>query len=81
MPSIQFSDDPAYLEGFLREEWLGKRLEGKPDRSGLDKLLLLIYRILTLGVRDISPEALESDHKAVKFLAGLGIPVACFLHA
>jgi predicted membrane protein len=29
---------------------------------------------------DISHEALESDHKAVKFLAGLGIPVACFLH-
>jgi len=27
VPSIQFSDDPAYLEGFLREEWLGKRLE------------------------------------------------------
>ena len=56
------------------------RLEGKTNRSGFESLLLLIYRVLTLGVRDVSPEALESDHKAVKFLAGLGIPVACFLH-
>jgi len=56
------------------------RLEAKANRSGLENLLLLVYRVLTLGVRDVSAEALESDHKAVKFLAGLGIPVACFLH-
>ncbi len=56
------------------------RLEVKPGRSGFDSLLLLIYRMIALGTRDLSPEALEADHKAVKFLAGLGIPVACFLH-
>ena len=56
------------------------RLESIPNRSSFESLLLPIYRILTLGVRDISPAALEADHKAVKFLAGLGIPVACFLH-
>jgi len=56
------------------------RLEAKPNRSAGDSLLLLIYKILSLGVRDISAEALESDHKACKFMAGLGIPVACFLH-
>lgn len=57
-----------------------QRLEGKTNRTAIDTLLLLIYRILSLGVRDISEEALEADHKAVRFLAGLGIPVAAFLH-
>jgi len=56
------------------------RLENKALRTGGESLLLFIYKILSLGARDLSDEALESDHKAVKFLAGLGIPVACFLH-
>jgi Ni/Fe-hydrogenase subunit HybB-like protein len=56
------------------------RLEEKQDRSGFENLLLPIYRIIALGARDLSHEAIEADHKAVKFLAGLGIPVACFLH-
>jgi len=56
------------------------RLEAKSNRSSFDSLLLQIYRIISLGARDLSHEALETDHKAVKFLAGLGIPVACFLH-
>lgn len=55
------------------------RLENK-KRSGIDGLLLLIYRIISLGATDLSPEALQADHKATKVLAGLGIPVACFLH-
>jgi serine/threonine protein phosphatase PrpC len=25
-PSVNFEDDPAYIEGFLREEWVGKRI-------------------------------------------------------
>ncbi|WP_303721552.1 NrfD/PsrC family molybdoenzyme membrane anchor subunit [Malonomonas rubra] len=57
-----------------------QRLEGKPDRSTAEGLLLVIYRLLSLGARDLGGEALEADHKAVKILAGLGIPVACFLH-
>jgi Ni/Fe-hydrogenase subunit HybB-like protein len=56
------------------------RLEAKSVRSVFDNLLLLIYRIVALGARDLSHEALEADHKAVRFLAGIGIPVACFLH-
>jgi len=43
-------------------------------------LKLLVYRILTLGAYDISEEAVAKDKKAVKILAGVGIPVACFLH-
>lgn len=38
------------------------------------------YRILTLGAYDLSEAALAKDKKAVKLLAGIGIPVACFLH-
>ena len=56
------------------------RLEKKSTRGPLEGLLLLIYKVIALGAMDISDEALEADHKAVKFLAGLGIPVACFLH-
>lgn len=39
-----------------------------------------IYSILTLGVKDISPEALHTDHKIVSFLAVAGIPSAAMLH-
>ncbi len=56
------------------------RLEQKSSRSTGESLLLLIYKLLSLGVRDIGEKALEADHKAVKLLAGVGIPVACFLH-
>ncbi|MBI5042956.1 MAG: polysulfide reductase NrfD [Nitrospirae bacterium] len=40
----------------------------------------LIYRIMTIGSYDISEKALETDEKMTKILAGIGIPVACFLH-
>lgn len=38
------------------------------------------YSILTLGAKDLSPAALETDHKMVSKLAIIGIPAACFLH-
>lgn len=56
-----------------------QRLETK-KRTGIDGLLLLIYKIISLGAMDTSQAALESDHKATKVLAATGIPVACFLH-
>ena len=56
------------------------RLSAKAERSAFESLLLLIYKVICLGAYDLSAEAQESDHKAVRFLAGLGIPVACFLH-
>jgi len=40
----------------------------------------IVYSILTIGARDVSPEAVRVDHKAAKVLAAVGIPVACFLH-
>lgn len=39
-----------------------------------------IYSLLTLGARDVSEEALHTDHKIVTILAIVGIPSAAFLH-
>jgi Ni/Fe-hydrogenase subunit HybB-like protein len=40
----------------------------------------VLYSILTLGAKDISPAALHTDHRIVSILAVIGIPAACFLH-
>ncbi|HBA88352.1 MAG TPA: oxidoreductase [Geobacter sp.] len=50
------------------------------DKSALQSLQYLLFTALTLGAWDVSHEALEADERAVKKLAGAGIPVACFLH-
>jgi len=57
-----------------------QKIQAKPDRGGLDNMRLILFRLLTLGAMDISDEAVEKDHNAVKTLAGIGIPIACFLH-
>ena len=56
------------------------KFDAMPNRTGLQNLQRLLFQLLTLGAYDLSHEAVEKDHKAVKFLAALGIPVACFLH-
>jgi Ni/Fe-hydrogenase subunit HybB-like protein len=55
-------------------------LRNKPDKTLGEWIVYLIFCTLTLGVYDISEEALAKDHKAIKILAAVGIPVACFLH-
>ena len=55
-------------------------LRNKPDKSGAQKIRHIVFSALTLGSYDISEKALHQDEKAVKILAGVGIPVACFLH-
>jgi Ni/Fe-hydrogenase subunit HybB-like protein len=55
-------------------------LKAKAGRGLSDTLRYYASALLTLGAYDIGEEALHKDEKAVKFLAGLGIPVACFLH-
>lgn len=40
----------------------------------------VFYSTLALRTYDLSPEALEVDHKAIKILAGIGLPAACMLH-
>jgi len=67
----------VYRKHFVDEVTAIRR---KPERSGADRLRLLVFSVLTLGAYDTSPAAIEADHRAVKLLAGAGIPVACFLH-
>lgn len=50
------------------------------DKTMLQWMEYLLYTALTLGVYDISEASLHRDEKAIKVLAGIGIPVACFLH-
>jgi Ni/Fe-hydrogenase subunit HybB-like protein len=56
------------------------RLKEKRDKTFFEQIQFFIFCSLTLGVYDVSEEALHRDEKAIKVLAGLGIPVACFLH-
>ena len=55
-------------------------LRAKQDRTTSETLMYYINWALTLGSYDISEEAQHKDEKAIKLLAGIGIPVACFLH-
>jgi Ni/Fe-hydrogenase subunit HybB-like protein len=43
-------------------------------------LMKLIYTLLTIASDDLSQRSLDLDHKIIKFLAGIGIPMACVLH-
>jgi len=56
------------------------RLREKQDKTLVEWFQYLIFCSLTLGVYDVSEEALHRDEKAIKILAAVGIPVACFLH-
>ncbi len=55
-------------------------LNAQENRGLIDNFRRLVFNCLTLGAWDITPEAIEKDHKACKIMAGIGIPVACFLH-
>ena len=55
-------------------------MRGKQQRSAMETVQLALYSLLSLGAMDLTPQALHKDERAVGFLAGLGIPVACFLH-
>ena len=55
-------------------------LRAKQQRTSIESLQLLLYSLLSMGAMDLSPEAMHKDERAVSILAGIGIPVACFLH-
>src|SRR5512143_3512594 len=67
----------VYREHFVKS---ALALKKKPDKTAVESLRQLTFSVLTLGAWDISEEALARDHKGVSVLAGIGIPVACFLH-
>jgi Ni/Fe-hydrogenase subunit HybB-like protein len=56
------------------------RLKNQMGRSLLEKIKYLVCTVLTLGAYDIDESTLRKDERAVKILAGVGVPVACFLH-
>jgi Ni/Fe-hydrogenase subunit HybB-like protein len=55
-------------------------LRALPTPSRSQRLQGLLFSALTLGAWEVDDHALERDERGVRFLAGLGIPVACFLH-
>jgi Ni/Fe-hydrogenase subunit HybB-like protein len=56
------------------------KLKNQLNKSLAEKVRYWVSAILTLGVFDLSETTLRQDEKAVKVLAGVGVPVACFLH-
>ena len=66
---------------FVYREYFVHQLEALKEAPGFwNAQRRVAYRILTLGAKDVSADAVQVDHKAAKILAGVGIPVACFLH-
>jgi predicted membrane protein len=66
---------------FVYREYFVHQLEvlkGAPGFWNAQRRIL--YGLITFGARDVGEEAVRVDHKAAKILAGVGIPVACFLH-
>jgi predicted membrane protein len=55
-------------------------LRNKENKGLMERGKYLLFSTLTLGTYDVGERALHRDAKAVKILAGVGIPVACFLH-
>jgi Ni/Fe-hydrogenase subunit HybB-like protein len=79
----------AYASIVATELWLLYRkrfvecylaLRSGPRRGAGAAIARLFYAALTLGALDISEESLRRDEKAIKVFAGIGIPVAMFLH-
>jgi Ni/Fe-hydrogenase subunit HybB-like protein len=56
------------------------KFKRKAMESLAEKIKYRIYAILTLGALDISDASLRLDAKAIRILAGVGVPIACFLH-
>lgn len=67
----------VYRKHFV-ESALG--LKARERRGAGEQFAYLLFSALTMGAYDVSHEALEADERAVKKLAAVGIPVACFLH-
>jgi Ni/Fe-hydrogenase subunit HybB-like protein len=66
---------------FVNRRFFVEELMRLKDAEGMgNKFKRFVYRAWSLGAYDLSEEAMRKDHKAIKILAGIGVPVACFLH-
>jgi len=57
-----------------------RKLKNQLNKSLPEKIRYAVYTVLTLGLFDLSEASLRQDAKAIKILAGAGVPIACFLH-
>jgi predicted membrane protein len=66
---------------FVYRKYFVEQVRALQGQSGFGNFFRRsVYQVLTLGAYDVGEEAQRVDHKAAKILAGVGIPVACFLH-
>lgn len=70
----------AYLILLVVEIWLVYRKDIILIARQSTGIKRTFYKVLALGVYDVSEGALHVDHKTVTVLAALGIPAACILH-
>ena len=69
-----------YLLLVLGEVWLVFRQDIVGYAKSSEGIKKTIYRVLSLGVDDVSEKALALDAKLIKILALVGVPAACLLH-
>lgn len=66
---------------FVYRKFFVEQVLALRGKSGLSNFMTrLVYQVLSMGAYDIGDEAVAADKKAARILAGVGIPVACFLH-
>ena len=69
-----------YLLIVMLEIWLVYRRDIVRYSQTSRGILRWVYKIMTLGVYDVSETTLNNDRKIVNIFAAIGIPAACFLH-
>jgi len=69
-----------YLLLVLGEVWLVFRQDIVGYAKSSEGIKKTMYRVLSLGVDDVSEKALALDAKLIKILALVGVPAACLLH-
>ncbi len=66
---------------FVYRQYFVNQINVLKGREGFrDRFMYFLFIVLSLGAFDTSDEAIAKDKKAIKILAAIGIPVACFLH-
>ncbi len=64
----------------LLEIWFDFRADIVAKSESTRGIVKLLYNVLTLGIKDVSPKALRFDDRAGRFLTIIGIPSAVLLH-
>lgn len=70
----------AYTIIVILEVWFHYRVDFIAQYNSAGAVGKVVYYVLLLGCTTRSEETDHLDHKIVKLLAGIGIPVACILH-